>query len=391
MSIFNNTERAFRDKTDQQLRKAYWMFKIIQSPSLTNIGTSLLNFTVKNNFPFVKGIVKNTIFEQFCGGETRDESMKVVEKLYARNVGSILDYALEGKAEDKVFDEVCEEIKKNALFSIGKPSIPFVVFKPTAFGRVEIYELVNDNKELTEEQQQEWNRVKRRYDEVCSLCHEKDIIVMIDAEEFCMQDAVDRLVEEMMEKYNKQKAIVWNTLQMYRTDRIEYMNKDIQRAREKGYYLGYKFVRGAYMDQERERAEKLGYPSPIQPTKQATDDNYDATIPIALDNIDIVSSFFGTHNELTMEKLISEMKKRGLENNHPQIYSGQLYGMSDHITYCLSETGYNVAKYVPYSPIKDLVPYLIRRAEENTSIAGQTTRELNLIEQEIERRSKTKK
>lgn len=390
MSIFNNTKIAFADRSDAQLRKAYWMFKAIEQPAITNLGISALNFTVKNNFPLVTGIVRNTLFEQFCGGETREESMKVVKQMFKRHVGSIFDYAIEGKAEEKIFDETCEEIKQNIKFAEGNPAIPFVVFKPTGFGRIEIYEEIGKNTTLTESEKEEWTRVVKRYEEVCQMAYDRNVVIMIDAEETWMQDATDNLVNQMMERYNKEKAIVWNTVQMYRTGRLEYLAEDLQRAKDKNYFLGYKFVRGAYMEKERERAVAMNYPDPIQPTKQASDDNYNAAIDFVLNNLDRVSAFFGTHNEKSTELVMNKMKALGLENDHKQIHFGQLYGMSDNITYYLGEAKYNVCKYLPYGPVKDVVPYLTRRAQENTSVAGQTGRELGLIDKELKRRKENK-
>lgn len=390
MSIFNNTKIAFADRSDAQLRKAYWMFKAIEQPAITNLGISALNFTVKNNFPLVTGIVRNTLFEQFCGGETREESMKVVKQMFKRHVGSIFDYAIEGKAEEKIFDETCEEIKQNIKFAEGNPAIPFVVFKPTGFGRIEIYEEIGKNTTLTESEKEEWTRVVKRYEEVCQMAYDRNVVIMIDAEETWMQDATDNLVNQMMERFNKEKAIVWNTVQMYRTGRLEYLAEDLQRAKDKNYFLGYKFVRGAYMEKERERAVAMNYPDPIQPTKQASDDNYNAAIDFVLNNLDRVSAFFGTHNEKSTELVMNKMKALGLENDYKQIHFGQLYGMSDNITYYLGEEKYNVCKYLPYGPVKDVVPYLTRRAQENTSVAGQTGRELGLIDQELKRRKESK-
>lgn len=386
MSIFNNTQLAFADKTDAQLRKAFWMFKLIEQPALTKIGTNFLNFAVHNNFPFAGTVVKNTMFEQFCGGETREESMKVVIRMFKRGVGSIFDYSIEGKEEEATFDAVCQEIKDIIKFSVGNPAIPFIVFKPTAFGRIDLYERVGKNLELTSSQKEEWNRVVQRFDEVCKLCFESNKKVMVDAEETWMQDAADHLVEEMMEKYNREQPIVWNTIQMYRTGRIEYMQENLQRAKEKGYFVGYKIVRGAYMEKERKRAEEMNEPDPIQPTKHASDENYNAGIDFVLANLDKVSAFFGTHNETSTELVMDKMKAKNLENSDKRIYFGQLYGMSDNITFYLADQKYNVAKYLPYGPVKDVVPYLTRRAQENTSVAGQTGRELGLIEKEMERR-----
>ena len=388
MSIFNDTKIAFADKSNQQLQKAFWMFKMIESPGLTKMGTSVLNFAVHHNFPFVKTIVKNTLFEQFCGGETREESMKAVKQLFKRGVGSIFDYSIEGKQDEATFDAVCAEIKDIVKFSVGNPALPFIVFKPTAFGRIELYELVGKGVELSAAEKEEWQRVVTRFDEVCKLCFENNKQVMIDAEETWMQGAADQLCEEMMEKYNKEKAIVWNTIQMYRTGRIEYMQQHLQRAQEKGYFIGYKIVRGAYMEKERERAQEKGYADPIQPTKEASDKNYDAGIDYIMDNLDKISVFFGTHNETSTEMVMNKLKAKGLANDQHNVYFGQLYGMSDNITFYLANQKYNVAKYLPYGPVKDVVPYLTRRAEENTSVAGQTGRELGLIGAELKRRKK---
>lgn len=387
MSLFNDTQIAFADKSNSQLRKAYWMFKLIEQPALTKIGTRLLNVAVHNNFPFAGDIVKSTLFEQFCGGETREESLNVVNRMYKRGVGSIFDYSIEGKEEESTFDAVCAEIQDIVRFSVGNPALPFIVFKPTAFGRIGLYEKVSKKSVLTDAEQKEWSRIVARFDAVCGLCHENDKKVMIDAEESWMQDAVDWLIEEMMEKYNSKEAIVWNTMQMYRTGRIEYMQQNLKSAKEKGYFIGYKIVRGAYMEKERERAAEMNYPDPIQATKEASDINYNDAIDFVMANLDRVSAFFGTHNEISSELVIEKMKANGLQNNDPRIFYGQLYGMSDNITYLLANKNYNVAKYLPYGPVKDVVPYLTRRAEENTSVAGQTGRELSLISRELKRRN----
>ena len=390
MSIFNDTKIAFAEKSTAQLEKAKWMFTAIKYPSLTNVGINVLNFTIKNNFPLVTDLVKNTLFEQFCGGETREQSMKVVDKMFTHHVGSIFDYAIEGKEEEAAFDITCEEIKENIKFAIGNPAIPFVVFKPTGFGRLDLYADVSAGKELTSSEKEEWQRVRNRYEEVCKMAYDNKVILMIDAEESWMQDAVDHLVNEMMEKYNQEKAYIWNTIQMYRTGRLEYLAHDLERAKSKNYFLGYKFVRGAYMEKERERAAEKNYPDPIQPTKEATDDNYNAAVDFVLENLDRVAAFFGTHNEKSTELAIDKMKTLGLAHDDERLHFGQLYGMSDNITYWLGENKYNACKYLPYGPVKDVVPYLTRRAQENTSVAGQTGRELSLIQKELERRRKEK-
>lgn len=390
MSIFNDTKIAFQDKSTEQLKKAYLMFKGIEHPFLTNIGIKILNFTIKNNFPFVEGIVRKTLFQQFVGGETREKSTKVVTQMHQRHIGSIFDYAVEGKDDEQTFDITCQEIKENILFAEINPAIPFVVFKPTGFGRFKLYEDVQAGKKLTSDEQEEWQRIVKRYDEVCQLAKEKNVILMVDAEETWIQTAVDNLVNEMKARYNREKAIVWNTIQMYRTGRLDYLTEDLQRAKDKNYFLGYKFVRGAYMEKERDRAEEMNYPDPIQPNKKASDDNYNAAIPFVMENLDKISAFFGTHNEESTQLIMTKMKEKGLAHDDPRIHFGQLYGMSDNITYYLGNQKYNTAKYLPYGSVKDVVPYLMRRAQENTSVAGQTGRELSLIQKELKRRKREK-
>lgn len=386
MSIFNNTEIAFKDKTTAQLKKAYWLFKSIEYPTLTSVGIKALNFSIKNNLPLVEGIVRNTLFQQFVGGETREKSIEVVNTLHKNHIGSIFDYAIEGKEDEAHFDQTYQEILENIDFAAGNPAIPFVVFKPTGFGRFDLYAEIQAGKELTSSEKQEWERVVKRYDKVCQRAFEKNVVIMVDAEETWIQDTVDDLVNQMMKKYNTQTAIVWNTIQMYRTGRIEYLKEDLQRAEENNYFLGYKFVRGAYMEKERARALQMNYPDPIQPNKQASDDNYNTAIDFVMNHLDKISAFFGTHNEKSTELVMDKMKALGLPNDCPNIHFGQLYGMSDNISYYLGTYKYNACKYLPYGPVKDVVPYLTRRAQENTSVAGQTGRELGLIQTELKRR-----
>lgn len=386
MSVFNDTKTAFADKSDAELRKAYWMFKLIELPALTKIGTAVLNFSVHNNIPFADGVVKYTLFAQFCGGETREESLKVVNKMFKHGVGSIFDYSIEGKEEEAAFETTLNEIIENIKFAAGNPAIPFVVFKPTGFGRLNLYAEVGAGKELTNSEKIEWGKIRHRFETVCKLAFDLNVKIMVDAEETWMQGATDDLVIEMMKKFNLHKPIVWNTVQMYRTFRLEALQKDLDIAREYNFFLGYKFVRGAYMEKERARAAEHNYPDPIQPTKQATDDNFNAGIDFVVNNLDKVSAFFGTHNEKSNELVMDKMKQKGLQPNNNHIYFGQLYGMSDNISFVLGEMGYNVSKYLPYGPVKDVVPYLTRRAQENTSVAGQTGRELTLISKELKRR-----
>ena len=383
--IFNNTQIAFSLKSDKELYRAYFLFKMIANRSLVRIGTAVINFALKINFP-VEGLIRATIFDHFCGGVTKDDCLPVVDRMFTKGVSSVLDYSVEGKEEENQFDKALEMTLKTIEFAKERKAIPFAVFKPTGFGRLELYEKLGEKQSLTPEEQTEWDRVEERFDLVCNEAHKKNVWLLIDAEESWTQDAADDLIVAMMRKYNKEKPIVFNTMQMYRWDRLDYLKKLKEEAKKEGFFIGIKLVRGAYMEKENVRAEDKRYPSPIYSLKEATDKNYDAGMRYIISHIDSMAIFAGTHNELSAYSLMKLMQKKGIKNNDDRIWFGQLYGMSDNISYNLAANGYNVAKYLPFGPVKDVMPYLIRRAEENTSVAGQTSRELKLIKKERKRR-----
>lgn len=383
--IFDNTENAFALKTDSQLERAYFLFKLIANQPLVRIGTAVTNFAIKAHLP-VESLIRATVFDHFCGGTTEEECIPVVDKMFEKGVCSVLDYSVEGKEEEAQFDATLEKILKILHFVKEKDAIPFAVFKPTGFGRIDLYEKVGLGKSLTADEEAEWNKVLNRFDVVCKKAHEMDVALLIDGEESWMQDAADELVADMMRKYNKVKPIVYNTLQMYRWDRLDYLKQLHMDAKAQGFHIGMKLVRGAYMEKENKRALAQGYTSPICTSKLATDENFDAAVSYMLDNLDCMAVFAGTHNEESSYKVVEIMKAKHVENNDSRVWFGQLYGMSDHISFNLAKAGYNVAKYLPFGPVRDVMPYLIRRAEENTSVAGQTSRELSLLKQEKKRR-----
>ena len=384
-TLFNNTEVAFALKSDTELERAYFLFKLIDSQPLVKIGTAVTNFALKAHLP-VEGLIRSTVFDHFCGGVNEVDCLRVVDKMYTKGVSSVLDYSVEGKEEEAQFDAALNMTLKTIEFAREREAIPFAVFKPTGFGRLALYEKVGDKAHLTENEQKEWNRVIERFDIACKTAFEKDVLLLIDAEESWMQDAADAIVTDMMRKYNKQKAIVFNTLQMYRWDRLDYLKNLHEQAKAEGFYIGMKLVRGAYMEKENDRATERGLKSPICVSKEATDINYDAAVLYMIDNINKMAIFAGTHNEESSYKLMQLMQEKGIAKNDKRIFFGQLLGMSDNISFNLASEGYNVAKYLPFGPVRDVMPYLIRRAEENTSVAGQTSRELTLIKKEKERR-----
>lgn len=383
--IFENTATAFALKTDSELERAYFLFKMIANEPLVRIGSAVTNFAIKAHLP-VEGLIRATVFDHFCGGVNEQDCLPLIERMHQKGVSSVLDYSVEGKDVENQFDFAYEKIMEILNFVKEKEGIPYAVFKPTAFGRFAIYQKIGEGKTLTEAENQEWQRIINRFDKVCKKAHDMNVALLIDGEESWMQDAADSLVEDMMVKYNKEKPIVFNTLQMYRWDRMDYLRKLHQKATEENFKIGFKVVRGAYMEKENDRAEEKGYPTPICESKKATDENFDEAIEYILEHLNVIALFSGTHNELSCYKLMELMDKKRIAHNDPNIWFGQLYGMSDNISFNLAEHGYNVAKYLPFGPVRDVMPYLIRRAEENTSVSGQTTRELTLLKKERTRR-----
>ena len=385
MKLFDNTEVAFALKSDSQLERAYFLFRMIQNEPMVRIGTAVTNFALKAHLP-VEGLIRTTVFDHFCGGVTEEDCLPIIENMHKNgNVHSVLDYSVEGKAEEESFDGALEKILKILNFCEEKKSIPYAVFKPTGFGRFALYQKISEGEKLSSEETEEWQRVVTRFHKVCKSAVAKDVPLLIDAEESWMQKAADDLIEELMRTYNKEKAIVFNTLQMYRHDRMEYLKELHQKAHQEGFHIGMKVVRGAYMEKERARALEKGYESPICINKAATDKNYDDAIKYMMEHKNM-AIFAGTHNEDSSYLLMELAKQYGIKKDDKRLWFGQLFGMSDHISYNLANDGYNVAKYLPFGPVRDVMPYLIRRAEENTSVAGQTSRELNLLKAERKRR-----
>lgn len=385
---FQNTEIAFSGKTDADLKRAYWLFKLIGYPKLMDAGKVVMKVSLALRLP-IGGLVKRTIFRQFCGGETIAECDDTILHLKSYGIGTILDYSVEGQEDERELDETTSEILATIRTAQHSGNIPFCVFKPTGISPNKLLLKVSRGEKLSEKEQEQLNRVEARFEQICAAAHLADTPVFVDAEESWLQPAIDRFTTNMMMRYNKEKAIVFNTIQLYRKDRLEYLKKSYEAAKAGGYFLGEKLVRGAYMEKERDRAREKGYPSPIQDTKADTDKAFNEALAFCVENIDIISFCAGTHNEESSLLLTELMDKKGLAPDDPRIYFGQLYGMSDHISFNLSDKGYKVAKYVPYGPVKKVVPYLIRRAEENSSARGQTGRELKLIIHELERRKKS--
>ena len=386
MLSFDNTEIAFKQKTNKELKQSYWLFQLIANNTLVKVGPTLLKVALFLRLP-ISGIIKNTIFKQFCGGESIDNCNNTIDGLHKFKIGTILDYSVEGKNNENDFTRVYNEAISTIKSAKNNEKIPFTVFKISGLARFELLEKwdLNESK-FSENDKKDFQSIKVRLHSLCDLAKKLDVKIFIDAEESWIQDCIDFLVTELMCNFNQEKVLIYNTLQMYRWDRLQYLYDCHTKAKQNNYLLGFKLVRGAYLEKERDRAEKLNYPSPIQKDKASSDKDYNLALEYCVKNINSIAICAGTHNEKSSLFLSELMKKNGIENKHPHIYFSQLLGMSDHISFNLSEVGYNVAKYVPYGPVKDVIPYLIRRAQENTSISGQTSRELSLIIKEKSRR-----
>lgn len=384
---FDNTEIAFKHQSDTDMRRAYWLFKVINSNFLTKVGPPITNFALKIGLP-IHGLIKSTIFAHFCGGETIAECEPTIAQLAAGKVGTILDYSVEGEEEETVFEETCKEIIRTIERAKGDQRIPLTVFKVTGLARFALLEKLGSKELISADLQSEYDRVVERVKRICTRASELEVPVMIDAEETWIQDAIDRLALDMMRLFNRKKVLVFNTYQLYRHDKLASLQADALLADKEGFLLGAKLVRGAYMEKERQRALEQGYDSPIQINKQATDVDYDAAVSFCMSKLASIAFVAGTHNEYSCKALTELFQKNAIEAQHPHVYFSQLLGMSDNLSFNLANAGYNVAKYVPYGPVKAVLPYLFRRAQENTSIAGQMGRELSLIIKERSRRKK---
>jgi proline dehydrogenase len=382
---FEDTSTAFSYKSDADLKKANFIFSVVNHPGISAAATGLTKFALTTGLP-VQWIIKKTVFEHFCGGETIQESDRAIQRLWKYGVGTILDYSVEGEKSEAGFDHTLAELLKTIEKSGTTQGMPFSVFKVTGIGSLELLEKIQQKEMLTPEEQNSFERLRARVDKICAAAYKANVPVLIDAEESWIQDPIDALAYEMMALYNKQTAIVFNTFQLYRTDSYENLKSAFQDAVSAGYFFGAKLVRGAYMEKERERAATMGYKSPIQPTKEESDKAFNDALLFCMDHLDRIAVMCGSHNEQSNMYLAKLMEERKVANNDKRVWFAQLYGMGDNISFNLAKAGYNVGKYVPYGPVKSVMPYLFRRAEENTSVAGQSSRELLMIRKELARR-----
>ena len=385
LSHFNDTKIAFSYKSNYELKRAYILFKLLSHPSLAFIGKHLLNLLIKIHFP-INNLIKQTIFEQFCGGENEKECFKVINKLNENNIRCILNYSIEGSNTESNYEHTLNKTLNLIDLSEKQYVSPFIVFKPSSVGRFDLYLKKANNDSLNENEIDEWQRVEQRYDQICNSAAKSGVSILIDAEESWIQKPVDELIEKLMIKYNNSSCIVYNTIQTYRIDRFEYLSDLHKRLSKSNIKIGIKLVRGAYMEKERRRAKSNNYKSPICETKLKTDENYNNCMSFIFSNINDFNLFIGSHNERSNLLATEIMEKHQIKNNDKRVWFSQLYGMSDNISFNLALNRYNVTKYLPFGPIKEVIPYLIRRLDENTSVSGQTSRELKLISKEIKRR-----
>lgn len=390
MLDFTNTEIAFRAKTNTDLRRAQLLFTVIKYPWIVKCCKFATNVAAATHFP-IGWAVKPTIYKHFVGGETLEECTPVVKALDISGVKSILDYSAEGGESQADIDRTFNETIHSIEYSENNSSIAYTVFKPTAMTTDAVLEKASEGKPLNAEEQVEIEKFRERMYLLCKKAHDLNVRILIDAEDYCFQNEIDRVTDDLMRQFNKERAIVFTTFQMYRHDRLPYLQRLYADACENNYIVGMKFVRGAYMEHERARAADMGYPDPICPTKADTDDNFNAGLKFVVEHLDHFELFSGTHNEYSNRYLAELLDSHGIARNDSRVFFAQLYGMSDNLSYNLADAGYNVTKYIPYAPVNTVLPYLIRRAEENTAMAGQTTRELNMINSEIHRRRSAKR
>ncbi len=398
MISFDNTESAFAYKTNKELKKARFLFSSMDIGWLVKLGTRLTPWAIKVHLP-LNGLIRNTIFKQFVGGETLQDTAKVANKLAQYNVHVILDYGVEGKEGEENFDNSADEFIKVIQYAATQPNIPFISIKLTGFARfglLEKLDVVADQKSgvegrisenvLNADEKEELQRVINRLIKICDTAQRNGIGVLVDAEETWIQDPVDALTMQMMEKYNTTRVVVYNTIQHYRHDRLQFLKDSLVEAQKKNFLLGAKLVRGAYMEKERKRAVAKNYPSPIQPDKERTDKDYDAAIEFSIEHLDKIFLIVASHNENSNLYAVQLLRQKSLSLNHSHIHFSQLLGMSDNITFNLAKAGCSVSKYLPFGPLKEVIPYLMRRAQENSSVSGHTGRELQLIKKELQRR-----
>lgn len=384
---FEDTSIAFSSKSNLQLKKIYLIFASMNQNWLVKLGTFFIKLFLFLHFP-IKKLIKITVFEQFCGGENLQECNKTIENLDKAHIGTILDYSVEGEDDEKSFKNTTQEILLTIEKANQNLAIPFAVFKVTGIGSAELLEKVQNQETLYEEEKVAFESICKRMDMLCGKAAILNVSIFIDGEESWIQDTIDKLTYEMMEKYNHEKCVVYNTFQMYRKDMFQNLKAATNHAREHNYFLGVKLVRGAYMERERQKAHEDNYCEPVHETKAATDHDYNTAMEYAVENRDTISICVGTHNEYSCKYLVELMTQHHISPTDPHFYFAQLLGMSDNISFNLSKAGYNVAKYVPYGPVDAVMPYLFRRAEENTSVAGQASREFVLIKRELVRRKR---
>ncbi len=386
--MFNNLKTAFEDKSDSDLNRAYFLFKTISNPIISKLLTTLVKMAMWLRIPVDK-IIKATVYKHFCGGTTIEDSSNTIQKLWKFKIGTILDFSAEGKESESDFNKVMQETLESLQKAKETDSIPFSVFKITGLARFALLEKISANIKLSKEEEKEKIDFEKKVEKICQTSSDNKVPIFIDAEESWIQNAIDNLVIKMMQKFNTNEAWIFNTLQLYRKDRINHLDNLIEKARLEKFFIGLKLVRGAYHEKEIKRAKDMNYTCPVHKIKEDTDKDYDKALKICINNKDIISICAGTHNEESSALLVNLLKIKNISNNDQKVYFSQLLGMSDNISYNIAKNGYNVAKYVPYGPVRDVLPYLIRRANENTSISGQMGRELSNIIAEKKRRKKS--
>ena len=333
----------------------------MQYGGLVKLGTYLTPLAIRMGLP-INNTIRRTIFKQFVGGETLEETAPVVQKLAQSGVQVILDYGVEGKEGEAEFERGCNEFIRVIKYAGSQKTIPFISVKVTGFARFGLLQKLDEAMHIADhpalqsrynialqqlgwDAMQEWDKVQQRMKRICEAALATNVGVLVDAEESWIQDPVDALTMQMMRDYNQKQVLIYNTIQLYRHDRLNFLKTSYAAAEEKHFLLGAKLVRGAYMEKERRRARERGYESPIQKNKEATDNDYNAAVRFCIEHLDRIGVIVATHNEHSNLYTTELLQQKSLPLNHPHVHFSQLYGMSDNITYNLAAAGCNVSKY----------------------------------------------
>lgn len=378
------SDSAFSHYSISQLRRTKVLFKILQNPLVSWFSGFVPHIPILLRLPFVKSLIKHYIFSHFCGGEDWKEVHQSALKLQKQNILSSLDYSVECKQTEQDY-ETTKKVLLNVLEEAKNLShIPFCVLKITGLGRFALLEKIHNGQTLSDNEKAEWQRVQSRFDSICEKAVDCNTKLLVDAEESWIQKPIDNIVKRAMKRHNQNEPMIYNTYQLYLKAKYEQLKTDWEKAKEKGYILGSKLVRGAYMEKETKRAVKMHLPNPIQPSKAKCDQDFNDSLKFCLKHIDDFGIYIGTHNIESTQKARQLMQEYGIAKSDERVFFSQLLGMREILSYELAQQDYLVSKYTPFGKIAEVIPYLLRRIQENSSVKDQLNDEIKVITRELE-------